>query len=63
VFEALRERFLDAYLIHYRILLPDVGEGLVEWFLPVAGARLAEPIAAAERIALLKVIDALLGEA
>jgi thiamine kinase len=63
VFEALRERFLDAYLTHYRALLPAVGELLVDWFLPVAGARLAEPIAAPERGALLKVIDSLLAEA
>jgi thiamine kinase len=63
VFEALRERFLDAYLAHYRTLLPAIAEGLVDWFLPVAGARLAEPIGAPERGALLKVIDSLLAEA
>jgi aminoglycoside phosphotransferase (APT) family kinase protein len=63
VFEALRERFLDAYLAHYRALLPEVAEGLVDWFVPVAGARLAEPIGAPERAALLKVIDSLLAEA
>jgi aminoglycoside phosphotransferase (APT) family kinase protein len=61
VFEALREKFLDAYLSRYRDLLPGVAEGLVDWFVPVAGARLAEPIAAAERTALLTVIDSLLG--
>lgn len=63
VLDALRDRFLDAYLTHYRSLLPAVGEGLVDWFVPVAGARLAEPIAAPERTALLKVIDSLTGEA
>jgi thiamine kinase len=63
VFEALREKFLDAYLIHYRELMPDAAQGLVDWFLPVAGARLAESIGAPERTALLKVIDSLLAEA
>ncbi len=63
VFEALRETFLDAYLKHYRTLLPAAAAKLVEWFVPVAGARMAEPIAAPERAALLKVIDSLLGEA
>jgi aminoglycoside phosphotransferase (APT) family kinase protein len=63
VFEPLREKFLDAYLVHYRALLPEVAEGLVDWFVPVAGARMAEPIASAERTALLKVIDSLIGTA
>jgi aminoglycoside phosphotransferase (APT) family kinase protein len=63
VIEALRESFLDAYLNHYRALLPDAAEGLVDWFVPVAGARLAEPIGAPERTALLKVIESLLAEA
>jgi hypothetical protein len=63
VFEALREKFLDAYLAHYRRLLPRAADGLVAWFVPVAGARLAESIAAPERNTLLKVIDSLLGEA
>lgn len=62
-FEAVRDRFLDAYLERYRQLLPSVADALVDWFLPVAGARLAEPIAAAERTALLKVIDSLLADA
>jgi aminoglycoside phosphotransferase (APT) family kinase protein len=63
VFEALREKFLDAYLARYRILMPEASHALVEWFLPIAGARLAEPIGAPERTALLKVIDSLLAEA
>jgi aminoglycoside phosphotransferase (APT) family kinase protein len=62
VFEALRERFLDAYLEHYRTLLPAAADGLIDWFLPIAAARLAEPISASERTALLKVIDSLVAE-
>jgi aminoglycoside phosphotransferase (APT) family kinase protein len=63
VFDALREKFLDAYLTRYRQLAPRAAEYLADWFVPVAGARLAEPISAFERNALLKVIDSLLAEA
>lgn len=63
VFDALRESFLDAYLTRYRALAPRAAEQLADWFVPVAGARLAEPISALERNALLKVIDSLLAEA
>ena len=59
VMEALRERFLDAYIEHYRALRPATAEALVDWFLPVAGARVAEPIPAQERTTLLRVIDSL----
>lgn len=60
VMEALRERFLDAYIEHYRSLRPATAAVLVEWFLPVASARIAEPIPAQERTTLLRVIDSLL---
>ena len=60
--EALRGQFLDAYLEHYRRLSPDAAAGLSEWFLPVAAARIAEPIPAQERTTLLRVIDSLLGQ-
>jgi aminoglycoside phosphotransferase (APT) family kinase protein len=62
-FDALREPFLDAYLTRFRELRPAVADGLVDWFVPIAGARMAEPIAGPERTTLLKVIDSLLGEA
>jgi aminoglycoside phosphotransferase (APT) family kinase protein len=58
--EALRESFLDAYIEHYRTLRPDTAAVLVDWFLPVAAARVAEPIPAQERTTLLRVIDSLL---
>jgi len=60
VVEVLRERFLDAYIEHYRMLRPATAALLVEWFLPVAAARIAEPIPAQERTTLLRVIDSLL---
>lgn len=63
VMEALRERFLDAYIERYRALRPATAETLVEWFLPVAGARVAEPIPAQERTTLLRVIGSLLPQA
>jgi aminoglycoside phosphotransferase (APT) family kinase protein len=63
VMEALRERFLDAYIERYRALRPATAEVLVEWFLPVAGARVAEPIPAQERTTLLRVVDSLVPQA
>jgi aminoglycoside phosphotransferase (APT) family kinase protein len=62
VVDAMRERFLDAYIEHYRTLQPATAAVLVEWFLPVSAARIAEPIPAQERTTLLRVIDSLLAQ-
>ena len=58
--EPLREGFLDAYIQYYRALRPGTAAVLVDWFLPVAAARIAEPIPVQERTTLLRVIDSLL---
>jgi aminoglycoside phosphotransferase (APT) family kinase protein len=61
--EALRARFLAAYLECYEQLRPRTAQDLQQWFLPVAAARIAEPISGQERVTLLRVIDTLLAEA
>jgi len=60
--ETVRQRFLDAYVEHYRALRPATAAVLVEWFPAVAAARIAEPIPAQERTTLLRVIDSLLAQ-
>ncbi len=62
-FEAVRTRFIERYLSEYKKLRPQFAAALADWFVPVAAARIAEPISAQERNSLLKVIDALLAEA
>ena len=45
---------------HYRRLRPLSSEQLRAWMLPVATARLAEPISPQERATLLRLIDGML---
>jgi hypothetical protein len=58
--EALRSTFNAAYLDHYRHLRPLSAEQLKAWMLPVASARLTEPISPQERATLLRLIDGML---
>jgi aminoglycoside phosphotransferase (APT) family kinase protein len=58
--EALRTAFLDAYLAHYARLRKATFDALPHWLLLVAAARVAEPIGAGERNALLRLIESLL---
>ena len=51
--EALRSTFNSVYLDHYRRLRPLSPEQLKAWMLPVASARLTEPISPQERGTLL----------
>jgi aminoglycoside phosphotransferase (APT) family kinase protein len=60
---ALRTAFVDAYLAHYAQLRQTTFDALADWLLPVAAARLAEPIGAGERGALLRLIETLLAAA
>jgi len=62
-FEPLRAQFVDAFLHHYRQILPEPMEALAEWMPPVAAARIAEPISGQERNALLRMIETLLAAA
>jgi thiamine kinase len=58
--EALRSTFNAAYLDHYRRLRALGPEQLKAWMLPVASARLTDPISPHQRAALLRLIDGLL---
>jgi len=58
--ESLRSTFNAAYLDHYRRLRPLGPEQLKAWMLPVASARLTEPISPHRRAALLRLIDGLM---
>lgn len=58
----LRVAFLDAYLHGYTERRPLPHERLEAWRLPVAAARLSEPLAAAERDALVGVVIGRLAE-
>ena len=58
--ETLRSTFTAAYLDHYRRLRALGPEQLKAWMLPVASARLTDPISPHERAALLRLIDGLL---
>ena len=58
--ETLRSTFNAAYLDHYRRLRSLGPEQLKAWMLPVASARLTEPISPHKRAALLRLIDGLM---
>jgi len=58
--ETLRSTFTAAYLDHYRRLCALSPEQLKAWMLPVASARLTDPISPHQRAALLRLIDGLM---
>jgi thiamine kinase len=58
--ESLRSTFNAAYLDHYRRLWALSPGELKAWMLPVASARLTDPISPHKRAALLRLIDGLM---
>jgi aminoglycoside phosphotransferase (APT) family kinase protein len=61
--ESARKELIGVYLDEYRRLREMPSETLDAWTLPVAAARLAEPIAGAERATLLRLIGSMLATA
>lgn len=60
IIDQIRAQFFTAYIRRYGLLRPFETQHLVAWTLPVAAARLAGNISAAERRLLLALIQALL---
>ncbi len=61
--DALRGSFLHAYLRHYAALRPVTDDELDAWRLPVAAARLSDPLTSPEHQALLTLITDLIESA
>lgn len=59
-FERARSALASAYLDEYRKVRELPSDALQAWILPVAAARLAEPIASQERAALIRLIEGML---
>jgi aminoglycoside phosphotransferase (APT) family kinase protein len=61
--ESVRKELIGVYLDEYRRVREMSAEALDAWTLPVAAARLAEPIAGPERATLLRLIEGMLATA